>query len=292
MGSGLRRITLVAAAALIAGIAAQPLPASAYSSTNPARVLYVGDSIAVETNNTVTFFLQGTGKARVTTKAVGGMALCDFLEGKSEPSWIAASDKLPQLVKRVKPHVIVLQFWGNTWPLNLNFTPCMHGAAQGSQEYYNAYFWHALDAENQVTKAAKEAGIPRPKVRWVLQGPDKNMKSRPQTLNSYYTFAAGTVAGDGTIDAGKQVSMAVYPYAGVVKDRYAWTQWLPCTAFETQYGYCTSPAYGGVTKLHKDNDPIHFCLGNVVNGACDTTSPGIMRYGMQIAGDAGRLLGI
>jgi hypothetical protein len=70
---------------------------------------------------------------------------------------------------------------------------------------------------------------------------------------------------------------------------------LPCSDFERTWGYCTHPeAYGGVTQLHKSNDPVHFCIGNASDWgiSCDATSPGIVRYGMRIAHDANTWLGI
>lgn len=285
--AGVRRwaglCALTAAVTLAVGVS----PASAFSTTNKARVLYVGDSIAVETQNVVAWWIQATGKANVTVNAKGGMALCDYLRQNTN-SFVPAADKLYERVRTLKPHLVVLQFWGNSW----GFTPCTNGAARGTEAFYNLYFWNTLDADQQIAQAASAAGIAKPKVLWVRQGPDKANRAVPQRLNSGYDFAASSYGGR-TADAGYEVSMAAYPYDNQVKDRYAWTQFLPCTAFERQVGYCTHPqAYGGVAQLHKDSDPLHFCLDAAPSGACASISPGVTRYGMRIAHDANAWLGI
>jgi hypothetical protein len=57
-------------------------------------------------------------------------------------------------------------------------------------------------------------------------------------------------------------------------------------------------AYGGVTQLHKVDDGVHFCLGDESTWerffTCggSTKSPGIVRYGMRVAADANRWLGL
>jgi hypothetical protein len=247
-------------------------------------VLYAGDSIAAETRDMVAFWTQASGKAQLFDSIFPGLAICDFLEDK--PAGMPAAQKLRAKVRAVRPHLVILQFWGNA------LTPCMSGFTAGTEAYYNQYFWDALNAVNQITAGAADAGIPRPKILWVLQGPDSGNRDRVRRLNETYAFAASN-SGDRTSDAGFDVSMAAYPFDNAVKDRLAWTQFLPCTQFERDAGWCTSPAFGGVAQLHKDQDPVHFCLGTVTNiFTCDRTSPGISRYGMHIAHDATVWLGI
>jgi hypothetical protein len=282
--SSTHSVIIAAGVALVALLPAET--AFAFSAADPARILYVGDSIAAETRDTVKWWTQVSGKATTNDSAFPGMAICDFLEGK--PAGMPNEKKLKSQVRSLKPQLVILQFWGN------GFTDCIKQNPVGSEQYYNQYFWDALNAVEQIKAAATEVNIPKPKILWVLQGPDRSSADRTRRLNDNYAFAASNY-GDRTADAGFEVSMAAYPYSGPAHDRYAWTQFLPCTDFERQTGYCTQPAsYGGVTQLHKTDDSVHFCLGNSTNWgfSCDAISPGIVRYGMRIAHDANVWLGI
>jgi hypothetical protein len=265
----------------IGAVLTTALPASAFSPTNKARILYVGDSLAANTLNAVTFWTQATGKAELSysfpprLSIWGGMALCDFLDGKAEvvPHPV---EKLKPMVMTVRPHLVIMQFWGNAWG-----SPCMAGA-QTDQAYYDAYFWDSLNASQQIAEAATQAGIPRPKILWVLQGPDRGSQNRTRLLNDIYSYAAW-VHGDRTTDAGSTVSGP--------NDRYEWVQYSPCTNWEYMAGICTHPQI--VAQLHKNGDGVHFCLGgDYFFFGCDTLSPAIERYGLRIAADANAWLGI
>jgi len=262
--------------------------ATAFSSQDPARIVYVGDSIAGETLDVVRFFTQLTGKAAVYDSLYGGLALCDFLEGK--PAGMPIEKKLKRLVKDLKPHLMVIQISGNA------LTACMKdstGKALIGGPYLTQYYADMYAAANQVTAAAQEAGIARPKIMWVLQGPNRDNRDAPRLLNNGYINVANSPADwDWVSDAGADVSMAVYPYDNAVKDRYQWAQYLPCTSFERSYGFCTNLAFGGVAKLHKDNDSGHFGLDEDNNGVTDSISPGIQRYGMRISSDIIKKLGL
>jgi hypothetical protein len=262
-----------------------------------ARVLYVGDSLAAETRNTLSTLLQATGRATVTASSFPGLALCDFLE--VENAGAAAANRIRARVRSDKPHVVVLQFWGNS------ATPCVGPHSLGSEGYFLRYSQDVLDAGQQVAIGAREADIPRPTIVWVLQGPEKvdlplptGTRSRPERLNEIYASAASRY-GDAASDAGWHVSLAAGddPQPG---DRYRWTQHLPCTAEERNTrGLCTRPEVGGgVAQLHKDDDPIHFCLGDLSRWfrffICGdaTPSPAILRYGGRIAADVKEQLGL
>jgi hypothetical protein len=280
---------IVAAVAAL-GTLASPTTARAFSAADPARILYVGDSIAVETRDTVKWWTQIGGKATLSDSMWGGLAICDFLEGK--PEGVPLDKKLKEQVRTLKPHLVILQFWGNA------FTKCMEptrgsGGEVITEAYYNQYFWDALNAVQQIRDGAAAGGIPKPRILWVLQGPDRGIRERPQRLNQSYAYAAAQ-SNDRTSDAGYDVSLAAYPYPGGTYDRYGWTQYLPCTTFEQNNGLCTPSIYGDLAKLHADNDPTHFCLGNASNWGftCGLPSPGIVRYGMRIAHDANTWLGI
>lgn len=252
----------------------------------PGRVVYVGDSISVETNAVVkeAALARGYGYAASTK---GGMAICDFFPetesgaGTFRTFTEPVPPNLYDLVASMKPHVVVMQFWGNSW----TYTPCMkvddEALAPGSDAYYARYAADAQRAMEIVKSAADAGGFAAPRVLWVLQGPDKGNAERTRVLNASYIALAQTWPNAGTIDAGREVSMAANYYEP--GDRYAWTQWLPCTQLERDTDHCDS-AYGGVAKIHKDDDPTHFCLGAVDDeGVCDTWSPGIHRYGLAIA---------
>lgn len=270
-----RQLKLLGCLVAILAFTVPSTASAAFSSTNKARILYVGDSIAVGTNNVVRWWTQVTGKAMTTTVAHGGTAICDYLDGK--PRWLVpVADRLPARVRQHKPHLVILQFWGNGG----GFAPCMDGASgtMGSEAYYNRYFWDALNAVNQINSAAAAAGIAKPKILWVRQGPNRDRPTQASRLNDIYGAVAAEFA-DRTSDAGRDVSLAANPYTP--GSRYGWTQFLPCTQFERDTGGCTHPqAYGGVTQLYPANDPIHFAPA------------GNNRYGMKIASDANRWLGL
>lgn len=257
-----------------------------FTAANRARILFVGDSLAAETLELVKQLTEGTQKAQLSHSIFPGLAICDFLEGK--PAGMPAAEKLRAKVRAVRPHLVILQFWGNA------FTDCIKDTAFASEPYYERYFWDALNAVNQIEAGAADARAPKPRVLWALQGPDAGSPARPRRLNEGYESVARSRGGR-TSDAGRGLSMAAYPYAdGTAQDRYGWTQFLPCTDFERGNGLCTRPeAYGGVTQLHKDGDQVHFCLGATDNFfGCDRPSPGLVRYGMQLAADAVGWLGL
>jgi hypothetical protein len=262
-----------------------------------ARVLYVGDSLAAETGNTLAAVLEATGRVTLARSYFPGMALCDFLEFENASAEV--ENRIRARVRSDAPHVVVIQFWGN------DTTPCIQQRVQSGGAYFDQYRRDAFDAAQQVTLGAQDAGIPRPKILWVLQGPQQHVpplppgtKSRSERLNEIYALAART-HGDGVSDAGRQVSLAAAPDARP-GDRYRWTQFLPCTAHERETpGLCTRPGPGGgLAQLHKDEDSVHFCLGDLSEWfrfySCgDTTpSPGIVRYGERIAADVKAQLGL
>jgi len=285
-------------AALLAALCSAALtgPLTAAAQAQSSHVIYFGDSLASETQETLTDLLEDTGQVTISTSTFPGLALCDFLE--VDNAGVGAADRIYERVFNEHPDVVVLQFWGNP------FSPCIQGAGFATEAYYNQYFWNALNAGIQVGAAAEAAQIPRPKIVWVLQGPQSydpplpaGTKSRPERLNEIYTFAANYF-GDVVSDAGFHVSLAAsyFPQPG---DRYRWTGYLPCTEAERGTPLCTHPeAFGGVTQIHKDNDHVHFCLGDLSEWwlyfSCGSTtpSPGIVRYATRIADDVKAQLGL
>jgi hypothetical protein len=295
------KLTGLLLGALFCSVSTQAL---AFSATDRARVLLVGDSIAYETGAVVGWLVNSTGKATFHGATKGGMAICDwfpetraaggpgtFLDFESPPV-----PNLRDLVTTIRPHAIVMQFWGNSW----EYTPCMRGPngqilAAGTADYYERYRRDANHAMEIVRDAARAAAIPMPKVFWVLQGPDRGTPARTRTLNgNYLGLASSWGSAFRAIDAGRDVSLAANYYQP--GDRYGFSQYLPCTEIERGNGTCID-AYGGVAKIHKDGDDIHFCLGNVIKqadwfGNCDTGSPGVLRYGLSIAAGVSSALGL
>ncbi|MEJ7597736.1 MAG: hypothetical protein WKG01_07500 [Kofleriaceae bacterium] len=253
------------------------------------RAIYVGDSISVETNPVVKWIM-ASSNVTYAHSLLGGMAICDFFPETEAPggpgTYRLLQDPVPpnlaDLVRFMQPQVVALQFWGNSW----QFTPCMRDAngqvlAPGTPAYYAKYEHDANRAMEIIRDAAAAVGAPMPIVLWVLQGPDRGNPVRPRILNDSYAALRTTWPTARTVDAGREVSLAAnYWNPG---DRYGWSQWLPCTQFERDTNHC-NPAYGGVAQIHKDSDSLHFCLGTVTNGSCDTWSPGVFRYGLTIAG--------
>lgn len=250
----------------------------------PLKVLYVGDSVAVQNSSALAAAL---APARFHDATMGGTGICDYLAGT--PTWLPASAKFDRLVREVRPDLVVLQFWGNDF-----YSPCAEHTRRGEPAFYDLYLWNAFSARREISAAADAVGLARPKMLWVLQAPmPAPQRDVPRRLNEIYTYAAD-LAGDRVSDAGAAVSMAAYPYDNLPRDRYGFTRFLPCTAVERGAGTCTDPeSYGGVTRLHADDDDIHFCLdGRAPTRGCGGVAPGIDRYVERISADAGELLGV
>jgi hypothetical protein len=94
-------------------------------------------------------------------------------------------------------------------------------------------------------------------------------------VNGLYERLAAT-SGGVVADAGQVVSPG--------SDRYTWTQYLPCTAYERAHpDYCTQPSRDR-TALHRDDDYLHFCLAPTTSTPkpCPVRSPGILRIAREI----------
>jgi hypothetical protein len=254
-------------------VAFAPAPAEAEP-----RILYVGDSISVETADVVAWWTWNSVGATTTRAMFGGLAICDFTEGRESPT--ATESTLKARVKRDRPDLVVLQFVGN------RFTSCMQNLPD-DDAYYAKYRSDALAVAQQISEAAVEASIARPEILWVLQGPSEGSRHTAR-MNAQYREVARLTGGH-TTDAGYEVSKAAFPGADYATQRDEFTRFVPCSDFEKLAGYCTDLA-NNLARVRKDNDSVHYCLG-VMNGFdCSEKSPGILRYGMRIAADAARLL--
>ncbi|WP_329243261.1 SGNH/GDSL hydrolase family protein [Streptomyces sp. NBC_01478] len=234
------------------------------------RVLYLGDSLAMESQKVLGRELRGTLNATYTSAPHSGTTPCDYLEGTGKGSLVPDGDKAAVLVRALRPDFVVLQFWGNAW----GYTPCMDGITYGAdrETYVDRY---TADLRKLTAQIAAAGGAQRPTIVWVLQGPDPITPERVKTVNALYQSQARS-AGDLVADAGRTVSPA--------GARYTWTQYLPCTAYERAHpDYCTQPA-GDRTALHLDTDYLHFCLAPTTSTPrpCPVPSPGILRIAREI----------
>ncbi|MFF3707626.1 SGNH/GDSL hydrolase family protein [Streptomyces phaeochromogenes] len=228
-------------------------------------VLYLGDSLAMENQKVLGSLMRDELKAHYTSAPYSGTTLCDYLEGTGEDSLVPPKDKAAALVRTLRPDFVVLQFWGNAW----GYTPCMDGITydKARDKYLTRY---TADARRLTDQIAGAAGGGRPRVVWVLQGPDPITPDRVRRVNALYERQAAA-SGDLLADAGKAVSPA--------SARYTWTQYLPCTTYEREHTpYCTQPG-SSRTALHRDDDYLHFCMAPTTSTPkpCPVRSPGILR---------------
>ncbi|WSQ14411.1 SGNH/GDSL hydrolase family protein [Streptomyces sp. NBC_01231] len=251
----------------------RPATSPRATSRAPARaptVLYLGDSLAMESRRVLGQELRRDLDARYSSAPYSGTTLCDYLEGTGARSLVPDRDKAAALVRASHPDFVVLQFWGNAW----GYTWCMDGITYaGSRTAYFARY--AADAERLTEQIAAAGGAKRPRIVWVSQGPDPLTPDRVRRVNTVYETQAAA-SGDLVVDAGRAVSPA--------GARQTWVQYLPCTDYEHDHpDYCTQPDRGR-TALHLDKDYLHFCLAPTTSTPrpCPVRSPGILRIAREI----------
>ncbi|MEV0113504.1 SGNH hydrolase domain-containing protein [Streptomyces sp. NPDC050844] len=237
--------------------------------TKAPKVLYLGDSLAMENQNVLGELLRDELGATYRSAPYSGTTLCDYLDDTDKDSLVPDKHKAAALVRAERPDVVVLQFWGNAW----GYTPCMDGITYDKQreKYFERY---AADAKALAAQIDAAAGADGPRVVWVLQGPDPITPDRVRRVNGIYERQA-KASGGRVADAGRAVAPA--------SDRYAWAEKLPCTAYEQEHPeYCTES--GGRTALHRADDYLHFCLAPTTpkSRPCPTRSPGIRRMAAEV----------
>ncbi|WP_181788498.1 hypothetical protein [Streptomyces phytophilus] len=261
----------------------EPAPGSSPSGGSappraPQDVLYLGDSLAMEAQDILGARLERSGRVgSYSSEPVAGVTVCDYLQGRPGRSLVPRDEKAAALVKEREPGVIVLQFWGNTW----GYTPCMEGVEWGTSAYYERYAADLRALTGQIADAARAADVPRPRIVWVQQPPDALHPDRIEQVNDLYDRQAAA-SGDLLADGGRELR------DGDGK----WTQYLPCNDHEQgTAGYCTGP--GGTAQLHRDDDPLHFCLAPTPEGGqpCRAKSPGLERYTRAVADEVDAYLG-
>ncbi|MFG2651742.1 SGNH/GDSL hydrolase family protein [Streptomyces sp. NPDC048436] len=236
--------------------------------TGAPKVLYLGDSLAMENQRVLGAQLGDELGARYRSAPYSGTTLCDYLDGTGKDSLVPDKDKAAALVRAERPDYVVLQFWGNAW----GYTPCMDGITYDKQreKYFDRY---AADARALTAQINSAGGADRPRIVWVLQGPDPITPDRVRRVNGVYA-AQAKASGGLVADAGK----AVAPASG----RYTWVEKLPCTAYEVKNpAYCTG---AGRAALHRGDDYLHFCLAPTTakSRPCPVRSPGIRRMVAEI----------
>ncbi|MET7361105.1 SGNH hydrolase domain-containing protein [Streptomyces sp. NPDC005562] len=238
-------------------------------SADAPKVLYLGDSLAMENQKVLGAHLRDRLGARYRSAPYSGTTLCDYLDGTGEDSLVPDKDKAAALVRAEQPDYVVLQFWGNAW----GYTPCMDGITYDKQRarYYDRYAADARRLTAQIRAAGRRG---RPRVVWVLQGPDPITPDRVRGVNDLYE-AQAKASGDLVADAGRSVAPA--------SARYTWVETLPCTTYERAHpAYCGS----GRAALHRSGDDyLHFCLAPTTakSRPCPVRSPGIRRMASAIA---------
>ena len=240
------------------------------SRTKAPKVLYLGDSLAMENQTALGNQLRADLGARYTSAPYSGTTLCDYLDGTGEDSLVPDKDKAAALVRAERPDYVVLQFWGNAW----GYTPCMDGITydKARAKYFDRYAADAKALASQI-RAAGGSGADRPRIVWVLQGPDPITPDRVRHVNEIYE-ARARASGGIVADAGRVVAPA--------RDRYTWVEKLPCTAYERDHpAFCTG---AGRAALHRGDDYLHFCLAPTTEKSrpCPARSPGIRRMVVEI----------
>jgi hypothetical protein len=240
----------------------------------------VGDELASEIENTVRWWLDTDKRVRMFASTLTQGALCDFVDGSE--GMLPVQSRLRASVRDARAHLVIMQFWG------FATAPCMGGFELGSAAYYERVLSSALAALSEIESGARDAAIARPRVLWVLQGPDADIPERVRQLNALYA-ALATESGDRTSDAGRTVSKAAEEDSGAEQDRYVWVSELTCSSFERTFGYCTRPddrAGLGTAVIHDADEKVLFCLRDQsVPPRCQTKSAGTARYGLRVVDD-------
>jgi hypothetical protein len=256
-----------------------PLPD--FTPENRPNILLVGDDLASEMENTLRWWLDTSKRVRMFASTLPQAAICDFVTG-SEGA-LPDTARLRASVRDTRAHLVIMQFWG------FASSPCTGGVEMASATYYDNVLFSAVSALEDIDNGARDAGIPRPRVLWVLQGPDADLPERVRALNAIYA-ALATETGDRTSDAGRFVSKAAEPDSSSEDDRYAWVSELTCSTFEHTYAYCTRPEDRGglgTAVIHEADEKVLFCLRDDADPpGCDAKSPGVARYGLRVVDDA------
>jgi hypothetical protein len=254
------RLGFVAVAALLGVALLLPSP-PAQAATNdpeptaahPLRVLYMGDSLAVESRDYFDAVIEGSGVTAVDDSLVfGGTAICDWL------------DSLGSKLKSFRPDVAVVEFAGNS------FTDCMQDPETGEPFRADALvdkYWK--DANRAMEIFARHEVF----VYWVNPPASCDRPVRP--LTSVFLRITSRWERARYIDANDSVTRD-----GTCALFLPCLDGEPCTA--------TDPSTGQQAAIVRAPDGLHFCPGapSAVSGVtqlCDVWSSGAWRYANAVA---------
>ena len=250
----------VSVAAAVLGLALLvPLPAQGDStgpeptSTHPFRVLFMGDSLAVESRDYFDAVIQDTGVTAVDDSLVfGGTAICDWL------------DSLGPKLKAFRPDVAVVEFAGNS------FTECMQDPDTGEPFRADALVDKYWEDANKAMEIFSRHNV---FVYWVNPPASCDRPVRP--LTSVFLRIASRWEHARYIDANDSVTRD-----GTCALFLPCLDGEPCTA--------TDPSTGEDAAIVRAPDGLHFCPGapSAVAGVtqlCDVWSSGAWRYANAVA---------
>jgi hypothetical protein len=223
----------------------------------PVKVILYGDSLAWEAQDSFRAALATRGISDVTTKTLGGTAICDWLPQMRHDRAV------------LQPDAVVVEFSGNA------LTPCMKGD-MGAPLSGEAYFEKYADDAQQVLDIFGSAGT----TVYFAGSPisltaERAHDPRSGRLNQLYALLVANYPNSRYIDAGASVT-----------DHGHWTKTLPCLPKEPCSG--DRDPSGRLVNIVRAPDGTHFCptAAAAVRGVtdkCRVWSSGAYRYGTTMA---------
>jgi hypothetical protein len=250
-------LIVVCTVAIVAFVPAVKPSAAGARSLQHRRVVLYGDSLASESRAFFVAALASGGVTKVTTRTLGGTAICD---------WLA---QMRHDAAALRPDAVVVEFSGNA------LTPCMRapdGTVLSSVRYFHKY---TVDA-----KTVLRIFVPRHALVFFAGAPISRSAEQshdPTTvrLHAIYARLAKSTPYGRYIDAGASVLL-----------HGRWAKTLPCLVTEP----CTGGhnAKGTPVNVVRAPDGGHFCPGappavHGVTTACPVWSSGAWRFGNAMA---------
>ena len=215
----------------------------------PSKIALYGDSLGMEAGPDFSYIARAAG-ASTLVRTYGGLAVCDWLPTMSADatSW--------------QPSAVVLEFSGDA------FTPCMSGAAIGTQQYYQKYsadVQAAIDIFRPYGTKVFIVGVPYD----ASAAENQNVTD----LDQIYESVAAANAGVTYVNAGQAI---------MADGAFTWT--LPCLPSEP----CTGPSGTNVVRAP---DGVHLCPTGqtTIQGyfaVCNVYSSGAYRFAVAMLAPA------
>lgn len=245
-------------------------PTAADAAAKAPTVLYLGDSLAMESQKVLGQSLREQVNARYTSAPYSGTTLCDYLEGTGERSLVPPTDKAAALVRSLRPDFVVLQFLGEL--LGLHALHGRHHVRQGTSHVLQAVRGGHEAADGTDRGRGRRATTPD-RLGVAGSGPDhpgadpdreRALRGRGRGLpRPGRRRREDGEPGDGPLHVG------AVPAVHRVRAR-------PCVVLHR-----TGPR---PHRLHRDDDYLHFCLAPTTSTPkpCPVRSPGIARITREI----------